>query len=100
MEMEYITTILISLITVFGSTSAWKFYEKNTALKRKEENLIQSDWRDRIAKLEVLLENASKEKDIMRETILELTRQVSQLSVKVEFFERENRRLYDINMQK
>jgi hypothetical protein len=43
--------------------------------------------------LEVLLESSSKEKDEMRETILTLTEKVAQLTVKVEFLQKENSEL-------
>jgi DNA repair exonuclease SbcCD ATPase subunit len=44
------------------------------------------------AKLEALLESAGREKDDLRKLVLELTREVAELRVKVEFFE-SNRRL-------
>ena len=58
--------------------------------KEKDEDFIKNDCRDRIAKLEALLEEGSKEKDEMRITILALTEKVAQLTVKVEFLEKEN----------
>ena len=60
-------------------------------LKReKDEDFIRHDCKDRIAKLEALLENSSKEKDEMRATILKLTEQVAALTVKVEFLQSKN----------
>jgi hypothetical protein len=90
MTTESIWTVLITLITVLGSTSAWKFYEKRSDSKRDDDNFIKQDCRDRIAKLEVLLAESSQEKDKMRETILNLTEKVSALTVKVEFLQKEN----------
>ncbi len=90
MTTESIWTVLITLITVLGSTSAWKFYEKRADSKRDDDNFIKQDCRDRIAKLEVLLAESSQEKDKMRETILNLTEKVSALTVKVEFLQKEN----------
>jgi hypothetical protein len=55
--------------------------------KERDEEFIRHDCKDRIAKLEALLQQASKEKDEMRQTILKLTEQVSALSVKVEFLQ-------------
>ena len=43
--------------------------------------------------MEVLLQESSKEKDEMRSTILLLTEKVAQLTVKVEFLQRENAEL-------
>ena len=56
----------------------------------KDEDFIRHDCKDRILKLETLLENSSKEKDEMRLTILKLTEQVAALSVKVEFLQNKN----------
>jgi hypothetical protein len=46
-----------------------------------------------ISKLEALLVASSQEKDNMRQTILELTEKVAQLTVKVEFMQKENAEL-------
>jgi hypothetical protein len=93
MDVNSIYTIIITIITVLGSASAWKYYEKRALTKEKTENFMKDECRERIAKLEVLLEKSSTEKDTMREQILKLTSQVSELRVKVEFLEKENREL-------
>lgn len=93
MESNSIYTILITIITVLGSASAWKYYEKRAMNKERAENFMKNECRERIAKLEVLLDKSAKEKDTMREQILKLTAQVSELKVKVEFLEKENREL-------
>jgi hypothetical protein len=93
MDENTIATVLITAITVLGSASAWRFYEKREERKRTEDNFIREDCRDRIAKLEVLLLKSSEEKDQMRETILKLVEQVSALTVKVQFLEEENKTL-------
>lgn len=51
---------------------------------------MKDECRERIAKLEVLLEKSSKEKDEMRQEILKLTGEVSELRVKVDFLQKEN----------
>lgn len=86
-------TVLITALTVLGSASAWRFYEKRALKKEKDEDFIKIDCRERISKMEVLLQESSKEKDEMRATILRLTEQVAQLTVKVEFLQRENAEL-------
>ena len=96
MDPASIYTVIITILTVFGSASAWRFYEKRMSAKEKIENLMKDDSRDRISKLEILLEKSSKEKEQMRQEILELTSQVSELRVKVEFLEKENKELMDI----
>lgn len=93
MDVNSIYTVLITAITVLGSTGAWRFYEKRSISKEKSENFMKNECRERIAKLEVLLEKSSSEKDEMRKEILLLTSEVSKLSVKVEFLEKENNEL-------
>lgn len=93
METESIWTVIMTAITVLGSTSAWRYYERRALKKERDEEIIRKDCTDRISKLEVLLSESSKEKDEMRKTILKLTEQVSALAVKVEFLQRENSEL-------
>jgi len=93
MQQESFWTVLITIITVLGSASAWRFYEKRAIRKERDEEFIRHDCKDRISKLEVLLQESSREKDEMRATILRLTEQVSALAVKVEFLQRENNEL-------
>jgi hypothetical protein len=76
-----------------GSASAWRFYEKRADRKERDDDFIRNDCRDRISKLEGLLVASSDEKDNMRKTILELTEKVAQLTVKVEFLQKENSEL-------
>jgi hypothetical protein len=85
MQQESIWTVLITVVGVLGSASAWRFYEKRSMRKERDEEFIRHGCKDRIAKLEALLQSASKEKDEMRQTILRLTQQVAELTVKVDF---------------
>ena len=87
MQTESIWTVLITAITVLGSASAWRFYERRADQKKDEDNFIKQDCRERISKLEALLLRSSEEKDEMRQTILLLTEQVAKLTVKVEYLE-------------
>jgi hypothetical protein len=93
MGTESIFTVLITLITVLGGGSAWRYYEKRAIRRERDEEFIRHDCKDRISKLEILLEMSSKEKDEMRTTILKLTEQVAALTVKVEYLQRENNEL-------
>ena len=61
--------------------------------KERTENFMKDDCRERISKLELLLEKSSLEKNEMRDKILELTREVAELRVKVEFLEDKNKEL-------
>ncbi len=90
MQTESVWTVLITVVTVLGSASAWRFYEKRAMRKERDEEFIRHDCKDRIAKLEALLESSSREKDEMRSTILKLTEQVAALAVKVEYLQKEN----------
>lgn len=95
MDSSNIFTVAITIVTVLGSASAWRFYEKRAMRKERDEEFIRHDCRDRIAKLEALLQESSREKDDMRKTILLLTEKVSALTVKVEFLQKENSDLLD-----
>ena len=92
--MENVYSVLITAITILGGTSAWRFYEKRAMHKERDAEFIRHDCKDRIAKLEALLAQSSKEKDEMRDMILDLTKQVAALTVKVEFLTKENEELY------
>ena len=86
-------TALITAITVLGGTTAFRYYERRAMHRERDEDFIRHDCKDRIAKLEALLEESSKEKDEMRELILKLTEQVAELKVKVEYLTNENNKL-------
>ena len=102
MEKNFIT-IAVTLITVLGSTAAWDFYKKKLDMKKKEEsekteekNLYRDDLKDRVSKLEQLLAESADEKDKLRDKVIALTADVAALSTKVEFLEKEGRRLYTV----
>lgn len=56
----------------------------------------RDDLKDRVRNLESLLAKSSDEKDELRDQVLLLTAQVSELKVKVEFLEKENERLKNL----
>ena len=91
--MENMYSVLITAITVLGGTTAFRFYEKRAMRKERDEEFIRHDCKDRITKLETLLQESSKEKDELRMMVLNLTKEVAALSVKVEFLTRENDKL-------
>jgi hypothetical protein len=78
---------------MLGGTAAWRYYEKRAQHKERDEEFIRHDCRDRIAKLEALLEESAREKDDLRSLILQLTAQVAELRVKVEYLTEENEKL-------
>ena len=99
MQTESIYAVLITLITVLGSAGAWRYYEKRAQDKKEEEDFIKDDCARRIDRLEQLLEKSSKEKDELREKILELTKDLAELTIKVKYLEMENKRLLELNNQ-
>ncbi len=91
--MENLYTVIISIVTVLGSAGAFRYYEKRQMHKERDEDFIRHDCKDRISKLEGLLEAASREKDELRMMVLNLTKEVAALGVKVEFLTKENDKL-------
>jgi predicted RNase H-like nuclease (RuvC/YqgF family) len=92
--MENIYSVLITAVTVLGGTGAWRYYEKRADHKERDEDFIRHDCKDRISKLEALLEASSREKDELRTMILSLTKEVAALGVKVEYLTKENEELH------
>ncbi len=93
MDVNSFYTVIITALTVLGSASAWRYYEKRAMRKEKSEDYMKDECRDRITKLEVLLERSSTEKDDLRNKVLDLTREVTELRIKVEFLEEKNKEL-------
>ena len=90
---DNIYTVLMTAITVLGSVAAFRFYEKKAMHKERDEDFIRHDCKDRIAKLEALLVTSAREKDELRTMVLNLTKEVAALTVKVEFLTAENAKL-------
>ena len=85
MEMNNIYSVLMTAITTLGGAAAWRYYERRAEKKEKDEDWIKSDCKDRISKLEALLEAASKEKETMRAQILELSTMVAKLQTQIQY---------------
>lgn len=92
--MENIYSVLITAITILGSTTAWRYYEKRALNKERDDDFIKHDCKDRISKLEALLASSSREKDDLRQMVLDLTKEVAALTVKVEYLTKENETLH------
>lgn len=86
-------TAVITAVTVLGSTQAFRYYERRAMHKERDEDFIRHDCKDRIAKLEALLEDSKEEKEEMRALILKLTAEVAELRTKVEYLTTENVKL-------
>jgi septal ring factor EnvC (AmiA/AmiB activator) len=85
MDMNNVWTLLITVITVLGSTTAFRYYEKRAMHKERDDDFIRHDCKDRISKLEALLEESSREKDEMRKQILELVSEVASLRTEIKY---------------
>jgi predicted RNase H-like nuclease (RuvC/YqgF family) len=92
--MENMYSVLIAVVSVLGSAAAFRFYEKRALNKERDDDFIRHDCKDRIAKLEALLVQSATEKDDLRKMVLELTKEVAALSVKVEYLTKENEELH------
>jgi len=90
-------TAVITAVTVLGSTQAFRYYERRAMHKERDEDFIRHDCKDRIAKLEALLEDAKDEKEEMCNLILKLTAEVAELRTKVDFLTAENTKLLKSN---
>jgi hypothetical protein len=82
---DNIYTVLMTAITVLGSAAAFRFYEKRSMRKERDEEFIRHDCKDRISKLEALLAESSKEKDEMRTQILGLVAEVAALRTEIKY---------------
>jgi|TARA_Y100000389_G_scaffold204618_1_gene258383 hypothetical protein len=103
--MDNVTQIIITIVTVAGSASIWKFLEARlkTRIEEKKNNYenndgvqYRDDLKNRVRNLESLLATSSDEKDELRLQVLKLTEEVSALRIKVEFLEKENERLKNV----
>ena len=93
METNSIWSVLITAVTVLSGTQAFRYYEKRAMHRERDDDFIRHDCKDRITKLEALLDASSKEKDSLRDLVLKLTSEVAELRVKVEFLTTENKKL-------
>jgi hypothetical protein len=91
MNADNIYTVLMTAITVLGSAAAFRFYEKKSMRKERDEDFIRHDCKDRISKLEALLAESSKEKDEMRAQILELVAEVAALRTEIKYLTDRNK---------
>jgi hypothetical protein len=85
MDQTNMWSVLITAITVLGGTSAFRYYERRALHKERDDEFIRHDCKDRITKLEALLERSSQEKDEMRAQILELVSEVASLRTELKY---------------
>ena len=96
------TQIIITIVGVLGSGAIWTYLkarlEAKTELKKHDnENSdtvqFRDDLKSRVKNLESLLTEAGKEKDELRQSVLNLTAEVHALRVEVDYLKKENERL-------
>jgi hypothetical protein len=92
--MENMYSVLIAVVSVLGSATAFRFYEKRALNKERDDDFIRHDCKDRIAKLEALLVQSATVKDDLLKMFLGLTKEVAALTVKVEYLTKENEELH------
>jgi septal ring factor EnvC (AmiA/AmiB activator) len=85
MDNNSIWAVIITLITTLGGTTAFRYYEKRAIKKERDDDFIKHDCKDRISKLEALLEKSSQEKDEMRKQILDLVAEVAALRTEIKY---------------
>jgi len=88
-----ITTIIITLVTVMFGGGAWKFYEflirkksDDKREERSEQTMYRDDLRTRVGNLE-------DDKQRCLDSLMEISKKLSALEIKVEFLEKENTEL-------
>ena len=87
MGMDNIYTVLVTLIGTLTGTTAWRYWEKRAMKKDEEDSFIRHDCQSRIAKLEGLLEESSKEKEALRLQIVKLVEEVSVLRTEIKYLQ-------------
>jgi hypothetical protein len=85
MDQTNMWSVLITAITVLGGTSAFRYYERRAMNRERDDEFVRHDCKDRITKLEALLEKSSYEKDEMRAQILDLVAEVAALRTEIKY---------------
>jgi predicted nuclease with TOPRIM domain len=102
--MDNYIQIIVTVISVLGSASIWKYMEVRLKSRSEDKKLdiennegvqYRDDLKNRVINLESLLVESSQDKEELRNQVLTLTAEVNALRVKVEFLEKENDRLKD-----
>ena len=101
MKNEYFTMIS-AIVAALAGSKLWDWLQKRSELAQKREEsdesrLIQyrDDLRDRVAKLEAIIDSQQNERIALLQQIGQLTAELAAMKVKLEFLERENSMLRD-----
>lgn len=96
------TDIIVPIVGVLSTAGIWQYLQFRSKQKFEEakynnetspDAMYRQDLKQRVTKLEQLLEESSKEKDEMRLRIEQLIAEVHALRVEVDYLKRENERL-------
>ena len=100
--MENFLPITLAVIGVLVSASIWKYFEaklksnidqKRFQYQNSEGVQYRDDLKKRVCNLEELLESSGKEKDTLRQQVLDLVAEVHALRVEVDYLKKENQNL-------
>jgi|TARA_R110000744_G_scaffold89489_1_gene173906 predicted nuclease with TOPRIM domain len=100
--MDNFLQITLAVIGVLGSASVWRYFEaklksnieeKRFELQNNEGVQYRNDLKTRVTNLEDLLESSGKEKDTLRQQVLDLVAEVHALRVEVDYLKKENQSL-------
>lgn len=99
MNQDY-ATLIGAIFTALAGSKLWDWLQKkgelNLAIKKQgDEKLAEyrDDLRDRVAKLEGMIENQQNERITLLQQIGQLNAELAAMKVKLEFLEHENSRL-------
>lgn len=99
-----INEIIVPIVGVLSTAGIWQYLQFRQKHKLETQKyhdeaspdvLYRNDLKQRVNKLEQLLEESSREKDEMRLRIEQLVGEVAKLRVEVEYLKKENDRLKD-----
>ncbi len=100
MTSQNFISVMITAITVLGSTAAWSFYEKRMKLRfqedredERQQHLFRDDLRERVAILESKLETSYKEREELQTEIRKLSEATAAMRVEIDFLRKENETL-------
>lgn len=100
MTSQNFISVVITAITVLGSTAAWNFYEKRLKLQSqsdqeemKQQHLFRDDLRERVAVLESKLETSYKEREELQTELRKLSEATAAMRVEIDFLRKENEAL-------
>lgn len=100
MTSQNLISVMITAITVLGSTAAWSFYEKRMKLRfhedredERQQHLFRDDLRERVAVLEAKLETSYKEREELQSEIRKLSEATAAMRVEIDFLRKENESL-------